>query len=223
MKITDMNRREFLISGSTGLAAVALGIPSSVQALAATTAAAIAIGYVPETRGRHRGVRIEVPDEPSVISAKAILQPDPAFLRLDARIRILGLQKPASAPFTLSVHYRIDDGRIVPFHAWSTGSPPIRFTAPAEVDHGILLSVESATGTQRTARLALVTGGDTPKLRRGTYFLAPTEDSEPRWSSYQYVPVASEGRRLLCRQTLDGYEPVPFDCLIVNIDYAKLG
>ena len=244
MSKLEIDRRQFIAATGAAGAAAVLFTPE----LFAQQAAALSVGYwvgsdsqVPShAKMNPLPEGEEAPPLPTeVAAALALLQPDPAFLGTNARIRVrpmLHRRGAALRPFSLWAHFEdgVGSGKTAPFLAWQLdsrrqASAGISFVAPVEADYGLVFSLRDevrrrqatrgpAVSPDRFFRFSL-TDATQPKLVRGTYFLAPLPGAAaaPSWSALR-VALDENGQPALH----DASGPVSFDYLAITIDYAEI-
>jgi hypothetical protein len=235
-----IGRREFLVSSTYALGAVAVG-PTLFGAGGVSMPKRLAVGFA------------SVGENTALNAASDVPAGDGGFIGRGARITVSGVSGAPADParrraVELLTHYSYFDGserRNAPFRAWGssrkTGSQgnSVSFNMPVDDVQSIRFSVgvESgsvAAGAPTSRRravggasmelqalpvtLSLLSDGDSLKLVRGFYVIVPLfeQDSEPRWSQWQVRRV--EGRLALVDTNSN---PAPFEHFVLRVDYAS--
>ena len=233
-----MGRRQFLVSSSVGaLAAVTLGPKLFAAGGGAPKRLAVGFAGLDETATVFAAARVPAADG-GFIGRGARISVSGASGASARPIERRAVE--------LLAHYSYDEGgeqRVAPFRAWAgsrlTGCQgnTVNFTVPVDETENIALSVETERGapqanasrrdaltisapevTALPVTLSLGRGGDSLKLVRGFYVIAPLfeNDSEPSWSGYALNKVG--GRWALADR--DG-NVAPFEHFVLRIDYAS--
>ncbi|MCM2313942.1 MAG: hypothetical protein NDJ92_02155 [Thermoanaerobaculia bacterium] len=174
-RISRFTRREFIVAGSAGVAAVAAAPGSLFAAQTGDGAvpARLSIGYWLGSARLPRIADWREPDNGSnqVVDAASLVQGDFEFLRGGVQVNVVGMP-PSLRPTGLRsldvrAHFNADlDGGtdLVPFGAWSYRndgvekvSPGVRFHMPIKPETGLVFSME--TESERTGRLRGVRPG----------------------------------------------------------------
>lgn len=181
MNNTKINRREFVVSGSLGIAA--LTIPGFARAASKSPARlAVSVGYLGETGGAFE-------------AAQKILTGDPTLFSRGARLSFGEMKRGGGDPLWVFVDviYRTIEGADVPFFAFThteeggrvTNSSPSSFMVPVPTQGTIDLSIKArrVSTPEGTALIsfAVNTAGQALKLNPGTYVFALADRVD--WSS----------------------------------------
>lgn len=230
-----MPRRHFLFLGSAAVAgAAAVSLTDRFNPFARTAPAADASQAPRVSVGFTRAT----PDEASAglfaVAAAHKLRQGDASLAGSVLMRVHGLIRSAkeSGPLSIGVDalHRIGGSKEdVPFLAWTYD----RTRAIARSVRGFVLphsetfslAVVSRTGGESSRSVAAFSAGTkrgANKLRRGTYFLAhcPPGTDAPEWELVRAVVPAAGELPVLQQMTLTGFQPVPFDYIVVTTDRA---
>lgn len=244
--ILKIDRRQFVIAGSTGLVGFSILVPSL---FAEGLPVQGSIGYwmgserVPDLSACRNGKLDDVWFD--VVSAATLPQSDPRFIDTGLRVSVWSMQGEETLggirSVVLTSEVRAGDagqGKMLPFHVWSLeraprrkASSPVGFNATVEYGRPVdlLLSLGTATRTRGVRqgdapvpdvrfRFSLEDGLDA-RIARGVYFLGFTT-APIEWERYEYrALVEGEGRQLLDR-TLAGVRPVGFPYFVVAIDHG---
>jgi hypothetical protein len=240
-----IDRRQFVIAGSTGLIGLSMLAPN---ADADSVPVVGSIGYwlgserVPDLSACRNG-RLE--DQWfQVVSATDIPQSDPRFIGTGMRLSIWAMRGEEALGATRSVSLTSEvqaEGltKTLPFHVWSLERGPMRkesqavgFNATVEFGRPVdlLLSlgaggrargvrVSDAPTSDVRFRFALEDGPDA-RIVRGVYFLgfgpAPID-----WNRLEYRAIRPEDpTRLLVERTLSGSRPAGFAYFVVAVDHG---
>jgi hypothetical protein len=237
-----IGRRDFLVSSTCALAAVAVG-PKLFGGEFASPPKRLAVGFASFDEGA------------TVMAASGIPAGDGRFISRGARITVAGASGASDDPrarrgvelTTLFSYFEGSERREAPFRAWGcsrkTGCQgnAVSFTVPVDEEQRIRFTVgvetgSTSAGAQSSRRravgnaaavtqsqvlpisLSLLSEPDSLKLVRGSYVIVPLfeNDSEPRWSDWQLGRV--NGRTAL----VDANGNVaPFEHFVLRLDYAS--
>ena len=210
-KTTVLHRRQFLQGAACVVGAATLGL--AVRPALSGTPKWLQ-GNEPETP-----LSIGYWDGTRFISAHHLTSGDSALCQTGALVRIHGISN-GQKPLAVNAHYRVqvgDQDQTVPFHAWTAsehGSAGISFRMPVDREQGLLLSV--LHGRETFCKLSVDSANGAPKLRTGTYILAP---GSVNLSACQLEQAGKDAARLT-RRSLRGFVPVAFDYVAVTITQA---
>jgi hypothetical protein len=239
---TLLARRQFLVLGSAAMAAAAATSLSADIVRSALviedTAPRLSVGFTDATLTQFA----EPSFAPRLTDASKLRSGD-ASLATGVRLKIHGLGRPQGSAgehgtMAMDAMYRVAGHQEeIPYMAWShsrtqhfVSSTSARdFVVPVSEGQPLSLAVStSATAATKnatrrgTVTLSLGNGRRTNKLRTGLYFVAvcPAGTKAPDWASVHAVPAATGTLPVLKQFTLTGYEPVPFDYIVVAADRA---
>ncbi len=235
VQIIQMPRRAFLAWGSM-FAVGALGSKTfaspTLPALAAENAQAevmTSVGY---------GAPV-LAAASSIIEAGSLSAGDSEFVRLGARLTILGLEGLESTlvsggmkSLSVDVVYPGSDGaQSILVHAWRFAKGPVAhvspgnsFVVPVGRDSGLtlVLETEDGAGVRRRNLCRFTVGAESglPKLLRGLYALAPYDASAWRGLAWS---LGDNARPRLVRPTGSDGAPTAadFPCLAMTVDYSN--
>jgi hypothetical protein len=240
---TLLPRRQFLVLGSVAVAAAATSTLSADLVRGSSAgehqSPRISLGYVPAT--------VEDFASPSFAARLAPatkLRSGDSSLTGGVRLKVHGLVRPEAQRDTdvsvgIDAMYRVP-GHMedVPFMAWSyartrqhtSSSAQNGFVVPVSATEPLSLAistsaVKTAVGNaalRAKVTLALGEGRRTNKLRTGLYFVAicPAGMEAPHWASIHATAPADGTAPRLVQTSLTGYEPVPFDYVVVAAQRA---
>lgn len=217
-----INRRQFVVGGTTAAAALATSASSLFAGETREVRdALVSVGYSSGTASfSRRAVRRPVFFQ----MADRILTGDPAFFRTGARIRIHEFRMKPHEDLSLQVLFSVPElGKKIPFLAWKTGSNGLSFNIPVEVLGTVDFELERRSGSGEKAvveraaiALTALTHRGAYKLNPGTYALAIRNpgQAEPDWRS---IRVGKDKGLVFDRM---GEEMlVDFDYLLLTVNY----
>lgn len=215
-----INRREFVVGGTTAVAAFAAYTPSLFAAEPQLRDPLISVGYL---SGLPSFTRRALRRPASFQLADTVLTGDPAFFRHGARVRVHSIHVDPRHSLSLDVLYSVPElGKKVPYFAWTSGGNSVAFNVPVEVQGTVDLEIERRIGTGATAVIergmisfSALSARDSFKLNPGTYALALRNpgDAEPDWRS---IRIGETG---LVSENLGQTSPVDFHYMLVTINF----
>jgi len=241
-----IDRRRFVIAGSSGLVGLSMLAP------AAAGAEAPILGSVGYWLGSEHLSRLSDWIDGNledtyfrVVSTERAPQSDPRFIERGMRLTVWGMRGDNGLggvrEVLLTSSVKVDDGGAVqtlPFHVWSLERGPVRKeSAPvgfnATVEFGrpvdLLLSFDPVVRRRgvRTGeapapdvrfRFAMEHGNEA-KVLRGVHFLGLSPEPID-WSRLSFVRLDEAGPRALVERTLLGLRPVSFPHFVIGIDFV---
>lgn len=215
MNITGIDRRHFIVIGSTAVAGLAV-LPLGAQT--AGSRPQVFVGFAPRV-ARSRAIGRS---GAAIFAAETIATTEPSLARTGARFSFRGLQRrdAGSLKLHLDVMHQADGVEAqVPFQAWTydasargiKSSNPVGFTVPVDSVRPLDLKfVVSTGGADVNQRISFTVAGaeGAISLNSGSYIFAIAERA-PDWSSLRI-----DGEKLT-----HGHEgvPVAFDYLILSV------
>jgi hypothetical protein len=220
-KKNQINRREFLVTGS--LVAAGMSLPSIASAAPKTAAALpLSVGFLGENSS-------------TLQSAESVLSGDPTLFSRGARFSFRGMQRFASdrMQVAIDVIFRTDVGDL-PFYAFTHGeekksasdSSPSSFLVPVPTNASIDLLVKatraSSAEAQATVSFAVNTVRNALKLNRGAYIFG-FSDRAIDWPAVRLaedaVPSSFVSGSSLLRRSPSGQD-VTFDYIVMTVRAA---
>lgn len=240
-----IDRRQFVIAGSTGLVGLSMIAPGlSAEAPPVTGSIGYWLGSerVQDLRECRNGKLEDVYFD--VVPAVSLPQSDPTFLDTGLRVSVWafrGEQALGSVRTVMLTSEVVADDdyrkeRPVPFHVWSLERGPLRkesqpvgFNATVEYGRPVDLLLSLGTG----GRVRGVRPGDGPqpdvrfrfsledgtdaRIVRGVYFLGFSQ-SRIDWDRYEYRSLVEGESRQLLERTIAGVRPADFPYFVVAVD-----
>ena len=220
-KKRQINRREFLVTGS--LVAAGMSLPSVASAAPKTASVLpLSVGFLGERNS-------------SFQAAESVLSGDPTLFSRGARFSFRGMQRFAGERMqaTIDVIYRTDVGDL-PFFAFthaehkksSSDSSPSNFLVPVPTTGSIDLLVKatraSSPEAQATVSLAVNSSSNSLKLNRGAYIFG-FSDRAIDWAAVRLAEGAVPSTYLsgvaLLKRVPSGQD-VTFDYVVMTVSAA---
>jgi hypothetical protein len=243
-----IDRRQFVIAGSTGLIGLSMMAPKLAadgRPLRASIGYLLGSEHVTDL-GECRNGQIEE-SLFMVVPATKIPQSNPRFISTGMRVSVWSFRGEdelgAIRSISLTSEVQADvmgKARVLPFHVWSLERAPVRkesspvgFNATVEFGRPVdlLVSLGAATRTRGVRpgdapvpdvrfRFSLEDGPDA-RISRGVYFLGFGPD-EVSWDRIRFVNTGGETvNRQLVENTLGGARPVVFPYFVIAIDHGS--
>jgi hypothetical protein len=236
-KLSAMPRRQFLFLGSAAVVgAAAVSLTNDFNPFAriapvadASQATRLSIGFTRATAGELSSGLF------AVTSADKLRRGD-ASLAESVKLRVHGLIRAAKNSTPLSIgldamHRVAGLDEEIPFLAWTYDrgraiERSVRgFVLPSSEQFSLAVVSRSGAAAEPARSLATFSAGTkrgAHKLRRGTYFFAHCAPGTkaPEWELVRAVVPAAGELPVLQQMTLTGFQPVPFDYIVVTTDRA---